>query len=255
MSEKTKIYIFHVNRKGGKPVFFHPFTGTQAFINQVKDSDILGKYGDDPRVESITLLRNDLYRKAETSTKLWITDARFIPRFLVSSAVFLGIYFFMSYVIRDPLPILDELIGAFGGAVAVYIFLGRRYLNSEAVVQKRIELRTAIDGISFNESEMLKNIELLLSSYEEAPLAELFTAYGAGEKLALNPDWREEALTLLRYLETEFDTKAVKNFLKNIQNRITSKTDKPLEKLGRLIEGNKIDFPLLLVYTRLKKSL
>jgi hypothetical protein len=255
MKEKTKIYIFHVNRKGGKPVFFHPFPNTQEFINQVKDSVIIGKYGEDPRVESITLLRNDLYRRAETAIKLWITDVRFIPRFLISSAVFLGVYFFMSYVIRDPLPLIDEVIGASGGAAAVYIFLGRKYLNSEAVVQKRIELRTAIDGVSFTESEMLKKVEALLSAYDEAPLAELFTAYGTQEKLVLNSEWHEEARNLLRYLETQFDTKTVKSFMKKIQNRVTSEIEKPLEKLKKLIDGNKIDFPLLLVYARLKKSM
>lgn len=255
MNEKPLIYIFHLRRNEGRPVFYHPFLATGNFIGQVGGSVIVGRYGEEPRVESVTLLRNDLYRRAETAINLWIMELRFIPRFLLSSTVFLLVYFFMSYAIRDPIPILDELLFGFGGAAAAYFLLGRRYRNSDLAVEKRIEMRTAIDGVAFSESEFVRRIENLLVSYDEAPPEELLRIYGSQDKLALDPAWQPEALALRGYLEMIFSGKELRFFRKKLQNRVNLAAEKPMERLKKLVADVKIDFPLFVAYTVLQRSL
>ena len=227
---------------------------SQEFISQVRDSRIEGKYGDDPRVESVTLLRNDLYRKAEGAVKLWITDTRFSTRFILSSLVFLVGYFFFTYVVRTPFPFVYKLALAVLTSVGTYYWLGMKYLNSDAVIEKRVDLRTVIDGIAFAESEFMKKAERLLAHYDEAKLEELLNVYGDHEKGVLDPAWLDEARSLKVYLGRHFDTKAMKNFDRLLQKKVTIEAVKPLEKMQKLIEVSKVDFPLYLLYIWLKKS-
>ncbi len=254
-NEKPVQYIFHLARKEGTPSFCHPFPSQAKFIETVVSSRIVGLYGEEPRVESLSLLRNDLYRRMETALKLWILDLKFVPRFLLAAGTFLLVYFFMSYVIRDPLPMIDELLFGLGGAAGVYYLLGRRYLDSDLVSGKRIELRTAVDGIAFAESEFVRKIESILGSYEDADTAEQLRIYGSREKLALDPAWREEALALHRCLDALFSGRDVRVFRKKLQNKVTASARRPLDKLRKLIDGKKIDFPLFLLYAALHRGL
>ncbi len=254
MSEKSVTYIFHLGRKSGKPVFYHPFKANQEFIAQVSEAKIEGKYGEDPRVESVTLLRNDLYRKTEGAVKLWVTDTRFIPRFLLSSLVFIISYFFALYVVRVPVPFFYKLFAAVAVSLFTYSWIGKRYLNSDSVVEKRLELRTVIDGITFSESEFMKKIEGILAYYDGASLEELLKVYGDPQKLVLDPSWVEEAKSLEHYLAAHFNTKTIKDFERKLQRKVTIEATKPIESLKKIIEAGKIDFPLYLLHILLKKS-
>jgi hypothetical protein len=243
--EKHTIYIFHISRNGLRPAFYHPLAGNQTFITQAEENRIRGRYGKDPRVESITQLRNDLYRKAETAVKFGIFERRFVPRFLISAGVFLFIYFIASFAIRDPIPLVDELLLAGGGALISYLLLGRRLLVSRAAAEKRNELRAVIDEISFTESGFVKKIEELLAEYDSADLADLLRIYESGGSPLMLPEWKPEARALENYLAGIFREKGVRNFGKRLQKHANPK---------KLIAGARIDFPLFVLYTVLRRG-
>ena len=89
MQNKKRIIIDHIFGKDGSSLFLHPFSEEDKTTDLLEHADIEGKYGQEPRVESLVLLRNELYRVIESQVKRWISEQRFIPRFLISAGVFL----------------------------------------------------------------------------------------------------------------------------------------------------------------------
>ena len=51
-----------------------------------------------------------IYREADDVVSLWIQNRRYIPRLVISAVVFLFSYFFFTLVIRDPIPMIDEIL-------------------------------------------------------------------------------------------------------------------------------------------------
>ncbi|MEE8440203.1 MAG: hypothetical protein V3S41_00660, partial [Spirochaetia bacterium] len=62
---KDTVHIFHLYRKDGTAVFLHPFRNSDRLFQVLERSEISGHYGTEPRVESLTLFRNELYRLVE----------------------------------------------------------------------------------------------------------------------------------------------------------------------------------------------
>lgn len=146
------------------------------------ETKITGIYGSEPRVESITLLRNELYRRIESDVRDWVNDQRFIPRFLIAAGTFLVVYLFLTLVIRDPLPIVDEALVGGAAGVAAFVLVGRRFENSRAARHRRVALRAKVDGVVFTESPFvvqleplfhkLEQLEPAVQEYEESVLSE-----------------------------------------------------------------------------------
>ena len=83
-----KITIFHICRKDGSSIFLYPFNKKQNLIEILDNNEITGVYGKEPRVESLTMLRNELYRLIEQAVRDWSAEKKFIPRFLISTGSF-----------------------------------------------------------------------------------------------------------------------------------------------------------------------
>lgn len=253
--EEISIYIFHLARKSGEPGFYHPFRTPGDFLKSLDGPRIVGRYGQEPQIESLPFLRNDLYLRAEAALRLWILDRKFVPRFVLAALAFLVVYFVMTYAVRDPIPIIDEILLGLAAGVGVYHLLGRRYLESEEAMSKRVQLRSVVDGIGFTESDFVRAVELVLAEYEDADPEELLRIFVSREKMALDPAWLEEALALHTTLEGIFSGKEAVLFRKELRNQKALRIMRPPEKLIGLIREEKIDFPLFLIYAALEREL
>ncbi len=163
------ITIYHLSRRDGTALFVHPLTKRGSMLQHVEHTELIGRYGQEPRVESITMLRNELYRRIEHDVRDWSNERRFIPRFLIAAALFLVVYLFMALVIRDPLPIVDEIliglaVGAFG-----FIVAGRKFEQSRAASQRRVALRAKVDAVIFSEDPFVHRAESLFRELEAIP--------------------------------------------------------------------------------------
>lgn len=158
--------LYHLTRRDGTPLFVHPFVAPGSTLEIDSSTELHGKYGSEPRVESLTLLRNELYRRIDADVRTWIGEQRFIPRFLISAAAFLISFLFMSLVIRDPIPIVDELLISLAIATVVFIAVGKRFVQSEPAGKRRIMLRSKVDGIVFTESPFVREVETILHRME-----------------------------------------------------------------------------------------
>ena len=257
MTEKRElINIFHIFRKDGESLILHPFPTPDKLINCLENGKITGRYGTEPRVEALTLLKNDLYRTVEIAVKSWVSDVRFVPKFLLSAGLFLVSYFFMSFVVRDPIPVIDELAISLGVSILAYFILGRRDIKSDMAAKKRLALRSAVDRITFEESRFVKTLEESLHANESESLESLVhSIIEPAEKTDIDVSEREEAKNFVKACEIMFKLQNVKKDEKVLKRFLESPARKNnLQEIKKWIESKKIDFPLYAVYKYCKEK-
>jgi hypothetical protein len=254
MPDKDRIYLFHIFRKDGSSLFLNPFGSPDKFINGLERIEVEGRYGMEPRVEALTMFRNELYRQIETGVKNWLSDARFVPKFLISALVFVVVYFFMSFVVRDPLPVIDEIAIGLVAAVVVFLVMGRRDMNSKAATKKRLDLRVIVDRITFKESAFVKQVEEALHRNETGSMEDVVKQIVDPDRQDLGPEVREEAAQFIRALEGRFNFKKLQREERSLK-RIMGRSPGELNRsFARLVESKKYDFPLYAVYKSFKKT-
>lgn len=251
---RERAYIFHLYRKEGEPLILHPFDTGEKLLGQLEGGGVLGRYGEEPRVEALTALRAELHRLADYGVQRWLSDLRFIPKFLAAAGVFLVVYFFFSLVVRDPVPVLDEIALGVGAAVLVFVLLGRADLRSERARQKRTELRAAIDRVTFVESDFVRSVEQALREGESGSLVAWI------ERIAASAGWAgigaanaEEARSFVATVESRYRLRGGRRGERSLR-RLLRKPDAAKERLDRWARAKKIDVPLYAVYERIKRS-
>lgn len=246
--KKEKIIIFHIYRNDGSSLFLHPFDDRETLFSLSGDVEVEGRYGREPRVESLTMFRNRLYRLIETGVKEWISDTKFIPRFIISAAVFMGVYLFTSLVIRDPIPMVDETVVSLLSAAAAYFYISKRDQSSEKASGKRLELRIRVDRIVFNESSFVKRFEKLLHFNESAETSELVPLIISPESGSIPDSEREEAEVLLSYLDKMFSGRVYRRQEKKLSGY--KKDDR--KHVLSWAQSNKVDLSLYAAYRNIK---
>jgi hypothetical protein len=253
MAEKQQcVYLFHLFRKDGTSLVLHPFSSPDRLTAVLGSAAVQGRYGNEPRVEALTLFRNQLYRLVEASVKSWLSEARFIPKFLLSALVFLVAYFFLSFVVRDPVPVIDELAISLAGAIVVFFLLGRRYLASDEASKKRMALRVAVDRIVFQESPFVKQVERALHRQESGGIDSMIAQIIDPGKEELEELYREEALQFIRLLESHFNLKKLKKEERALKRYVRRESGGG--SVPQQFDAGRYDFPLYAVYKGFKKT-
>ncbi|MCX7787138.1 MAG: hypothetical protein N2442_05535 [Spirochaetes bacterium] len=244
MKDET-IFLFHLRIQDGVPQFLHPLEGTLEWIERLKKSSLEGRYGAEPRIESINLFKEELQGILKKAIQRWVADRWFPERFVLAAVSFLLAYFFFSYVIRDPVPVIDEIVLSFLAGILTFRGLAKRYYAREEVTTLTRSLQEKLDHIHFKESSLIRNLETLLEEWEEVPFDALLDRWRRGEKLALNPEDVEEAQGLLLALECRFTEKKRKRFLKELEKG----------SIGKKQKGQARDRVYLFLYHFLLRSL
>ncbi len=113
------------------------------------------------------------YAQIDTAVNRWISDKRYIPRLLVAAVVFLGVYFIGSLVVRDPIPIIDELLIASAISVVAWIFMARRERTAGLAMKRRMELKDGLGNGRVESMGALDGFESYLAQMQELPLFDL----------------------------------------------------------------------------------
>lgn len=253
----NKLTIFHVYRKNGTSIFLYPFTRKQNLVELLEKNEIIGVYGKEPRVESLTLLRNDLYRLIEQAVRDWTAERKFIPRFLISTGFFLVVYFVMSVVVRDPIPMIDEILIGLVGAVLLYAFLTKRASDSKAATEMKVKLRTKVDEIVFNEDVFVKDAELYLQYCEGSSDLEQLLLNMMKDKNNEMFDHSDKEkvrqfLSSIRLLYNEKEMKKHEKMLRKMSNE--ENADLTQRRMIRWMSSRKVDPFLFAVYTKVKSG-
>ncbi len=254
MKSDQTITIFHLYRKDGTALFLHPFDDAEFLLSLDEDVKICGKYGQEPQVEYITLFRKDLYRAVDTAVNSWIQEKKFIPNFLWASVGFLVLYFFFTFSLRDPIPMIDELIIAGAGAVGIYFYRLKKAHAMPLAEQLRKKLCWRMDHIEFKEDAFVKEVEEILHRYESVGRDKLLQSVYVQDEAIFSEEDKKDAHQLLAYLEKRFSSKVYRRQEKLMDRYVTSGgSSRRIDSLRALAERGKIDLSLFVTYRNLKK--
>ncbi|TVR34531.1 MAG: hypothetical protein EA404_02440 [Spirochaetaceae bacterium] len=249
MTGPETIHIFHLMRHDGSALFLHPLRGDQTTFELLENCRIEGLYGAEPEIASLTSFRNELYSLAESALRAWDSQMRFLPRFVLSAALFVVSFLFLSIVVRDPVPVLDELLISLALSIAAYVTLRARGRGSERVERKRITLRTRIDTIVFSESSVVQLLEEGLHMHEaeqdaiDALLAERGNPFAEAEGPIVNE--------VLQYLSLRFPDRG----FRRQERRLLRAERGAADQVRQWATQKSIDLPLFCFYLRLKRAL
>ena len=96
MGKKERRYIFHLYRADGQSLILNPFEAPDKLRAALETEEIEGRYGAEPPVALLTTFRNDLYRAVEAAVRRFLSDARFVPGFLLSAGAFFASFMILS---------------------------------------------------------------------------------------------------------------------------------------------------------------
>lgn len=252
-------HIFHMYRADGTPLFLHPFTsrGDGKWVGELLErAELTGLYGAEPQVESLTGFRNELYDVVESEVRRWVSEERFTPHFLASAAIFLVAYLLLSFLIRDGLPLIDEIAVSMGAAIGGYLYLTRRSMTSEPAVKRRVTLRGRVDSIVFSESEFVKRVEQALQEQERESTESLLRSFDWYVEADFAREYEETAQQMVEYLEARFSDRGSRRVAKRLLRRERlSERERDIASIKKWAHSKRIDLPLFAIYVQLKKSL
>ncbi len=119
--------------------------------------------------EEESTLRNAVLSDIDRELSLYIQDRSYVKRLLISAVVFLSVYFFCSFVIRDPIPMADELAAASIAAIFAWLLLRRKDYRRALISEERKRYEKALFDADFSYESEVRYIEEYmdgLSSYD-----------------------------------------------------------------------------------------
>ncbi len=259
MAVNNIIYVFHLKKPNGGGIYLHPLEEFDKIISSGNSFQLEGRYGDEPVIESITAFRNNLYRIVEDSVNSWVSESRFIPRFLISASVFLFAYFFFSFAIRDPIPVIDEIALGIIASVLCYILLGRKYRKTGSASKLRAHYRGMVDKIVFSKSNFILALESFLIQINGKNVEDIIndaSDYTEFTEL-ISEENREERGQFLSYIERLLK-KQLSGQQKRLVNKIVmtgiDKNSSLIKKLDLVDVAAEIDINLFISYLLLRQK-
>lgn len=93
----------------------------------------------------------------------WIQDKHYIVRLFISALVFILLYFFCSLVIKDPLPLIDELLISLTGSAISWFIVAKRDIEAKIAKNARREWHSSIENAELLYSSEIGEIEEYLA--------------------------------------------------------------------------------------------
>jgi hypothetical protein len=185
-------YLFILG--GEKPLMLHPFEPGAELFEAPGMLVLSGRYGTGEIPKDTGSIRADLYRAMEHGSRRHFLDKGYYLRLALTVASFLSIYLFFSIVVRDPVPLIDELLLGGLAAAAVFFASERKALSSPKHIESLLVLRRCIDASMFIESRVVDLVESWRDEALDIGPASFYRE--ATQELILSPDENTEAEAL-----------------------------------------------------------
>ncbi|HKL57170.1 MAG TPA: hypothetical protein VJ854_02120, partial [Sphaerochaeta sp.] len=178
---------------------------------------------------------------------------QYVPRLLISAVVFMVTYFFMSLAIRDPLPMIDEVLVSTGLTVVCWIALAKRDTRSSRALQRRYELKAKAGSPDYQVQEGIFALEAFLQDIESLDMQDVCDNLCLVEKKEfelLSEEqkglWSQEFLELL-LLHLKVRNRSLWRMVQRVHTvRESKKPNLRLsQRLFHLSIQQKLDLPLL----------
>lgn len=238
--------------KGGEPAILHPFYPESALFDSVGDLQLQGRFGLDQQKHDTEAIRHDLYQTAEKGLRRAYLNRSYYARLLLSSGVFVAVFLFFSIVIRDPLPILDELLLGLFAAASFYLISERRRLASPGFHQDFSHIRRSLDTMYLHESRIVSVVEAWREECILLGPASFYREPDGSQQFSLMDDDQEEASILCSHFAWRWRKEGlVRELYDTIQKRLP-----PGKLIDRLVKKHGLqETALILSYMRLLKAI
>ncbi|MDC7223491.1 MAG: hypothetical protein PQJ60_07090 [Spirochaetales bacterium] len=211
--------VLILSRAGGGINFFTPLS-SREFVEALDINEVAGLFGTYPDMKQIEQVKGQLYVLGEEGCRILLGEKTFYLRFGLSLLVFLALFYLLSYVVPDPIPLVDELGLSLGAAILFSLWYRRRVERGDRMVQRRIDVKGSIDRIEFHESPLLKEMELYLETLEQRSLE------------SIGEHWDREGLAF----SVDDETGMTAEILKGIEQKLGRKF---LSRIGRIVKRSK----------------
>ena len=135
-------------------------------------------------------LMMSLKSDARMAVSHWIQEKRYVVRLIVSALIFVLAYFVFSLAVRDPIPMIDELLIGLALAAAYWVFAKRKDEKAQVAIVKREAIYKAIEETNVTYADMLQTIEDRYNAYTEYDVLAITDMIAEGRifKLDIDPD-------------------------------------------------------------------
>ncbi|HPG86677.1 MAG TPA: hypothetical protein PLQ29_08255 [Spirochaetales bacterium] len=196
-------YVFVLG--GDDPVILHPYDDPETFAS-AEPGSVVGRYGSGAEPRGADGIRTALYAAMERGTRRYFLNRGYYLRLAMTASAFVAVYLFLSIVVRDPIPLIDELLLGSLSAAAVFFASERKALSSPRHLDAVLRLRREIDGALFSESRV---VDLLEAWRDEALALGPAAFYTIGQGSTLGDDESAEAEALCAALARRWRHKPV----------------------------------------------
>lgn len=203
MSEPKYLFILG----GTKPLMLHPFESGTGLFDAPGPVVLSGRYGTGEIPKDTGAIRADLYRAMEQGSRRHFLDKGYYLRLALTVGAFIGVYLFFSIVVRDPIPLIDELLLGGLAAAAVFFASERKALSSPQHIESLLALRRSIDSSMFIESRVVDLVEAWRDEALELGPATFYREVSPG--LTLSPDESAEAEALCAMFANRWRSKPI----------------------------------------------
>lgn len=185
-------------------------------------------------------------------------DKRYIPRLVLSAVIFLALYFFLSLVIRDPIPLVDEIIISL--FVSLLFFFRQKSKDGDAALDSMLykEIAGKIDSSDPVELPFLLELEREYQSFLKMNARDLSSLVSSGNLgvLDIDEDDRFSEFSNLLFAYVKRNEKEMNAFLSLIEKGTYDGIDMTRRILSAYATGAfDLSFLALLVKMKSQKTM
>jgi len=151
------VYLYYFNSL--KPILLNPYLKNNEIGNVDVEKPVTIYSANSLTKEDGDYIERKGFQDIDSSVNLWIQEKRYYPRLFISTFAFFIMYFLLSFAIRDPIPIIDELLGSFGFTFLTWSFFTKRDTKSAIAKKKKLEIKRQINKAKYDELNILNKIE------------------------------------------------------------------------------------------------
>ncbi len=173
----------------------------EALLKSLESEEARVLFGSDPGEEDLNKVKSELKVSIEKAVNRWINDSKFLLHMVMAGGVFLVSFYFLSYVIRDPLPMVDEIIlSVLLGGLAFYRLKNQQY-QSDKAIERKLEMEQYLQSLPVEKSGFLMQVELYLEKLGDMDHSEVKKIIDSGAVPAFFTSDKKEMLKLVKAAE------------------------------------------------------
>jgi hypothetical protein len=164
-SSKNRLYFLKQSIETDSYMIISTYPSSEDYLDSLKKRTVAILTDQEVDIDLFKVIREYV----TSFTKSAREDAResdyTLVRIFISFLFGLFMFFFAAYVIRDPIPVLDEIAIAFAGGIIFYFVIKRMNLFAISFSKSEEEFMKLLDSIQVMQSQPMGRLTVLYEKY------------------------------------------------------------------------------------------